>query len=177
MAGHDLPATPGLDSPIIMGRVTGPYGVKGWVRVMSYTGRPADLLTYMPWHLQRGNTWQVTRVMESRTHGKGLVVRLPDCHDREQAQALAGSDIGIFRSQLPATGATEYYWSDLFGLRVVTLKGEQLGTVDYLLETGANDVLVVKGTRERLIPFIQGQVIASVDLGAGEIRVDWDPDF
>ena len=165
------------DTPLVMGRISGPYGVKGWVRVRSYTRQPDDLLTYLPWYLRTGDTWQAWKLLEGRPHGKGLVVRFPDCGDRESAEALAGTDIGIYRSQLPQTENNEYYWNDLVGAQVVTLDGEVLGTVNHLLETGANDVLVVTGDRERLIPFIQGKVVASVDLDAGIIRVDWDTDY
>ena len=160
-----------------MGRVTGPYGVKGWVRVVSYTDPPEELLDYSPWYLLRSGAWHATPVQEARPHGKGLVVHFPDCRDRDRAQELAGVDIGIYRSQLPETGEDEYYWCDLIGLRVVTLNNTPLGIVDHLIETGSNDVLVVRGERERLVPFVPGQVIAAVDLDAGEIRVDWDPDF
>ncbi len=90
---------------------------------------------------------------------------------------MIGCEIGIPRDELPATQPDEYYWHDLQGLTVVTLAGERLGTVDHLIETGANDVLVVEGDRERLIPFVMGQVIVGVDLDKGEIRVDWDKDF
>ena len=100
-----------------------------------------------------------------------------DCVDRDQAQALAGREIGITRDGLPAAQPGEYYWHDLQGLRVITLAGELLGTVDHLIETGANDVLVVEGDRERLVPFVMGQVIVDVDLDKGEIQVDWDKDF
>jgi 16S rRNA processing protein RimM len=160
-----------------MGHITGAYGVKGWVRVRSYTSNPADLLDYQPWYLNIDGTWQQCEVLEGRLHGKGLVVRLPECADRDAAQALAGTEIGIYRRQLPQTEHNEYYWNDLVGMQVVTLDGDVLGTVDYLLETGANDVLVVAGERERLIPFIRGQVVASVDLDAGIIRVDWDAEY
>ncbi|UCC55354.1 MAG: ribosome maturation factor RimM [Gammaproteobacteria bacterium] len=166
-------------SPLIMGRISGPYGVKGWVRVRPYTSNPDALLGYRPWYLNTGSgTWQRREVLEGRLHGKGLVVRLTDCDDRDAAETLAGTEIGIYRSQLPQTEQDEYYWNDLVGMQVVTLDGEVLGTVNYLLETGANDVLVVAGgDRERLIPFIQEQVVASVDLDAGIIRVDWEADY
>lgn len=160
-----------------MGRIAGPYGVKGWLRVITYTGQAGNLLDYTPWYLHRDGTWQACALLEGRPHGKGLVARLAECGDRAAAEALAGTEIGIYREQLPPAARGEYYWSDLLGARVVTLEGRDLGRVDHLLETGANDVLVVKGERERLIPFVQGTVIASVDLAAGEIRVDWDAEF
>jgi 16S rRNA processing protein RimM len=165
------------DAPIIVGRVAGPYGVQGWLRVVSYTERPDKLIEYTPWYLRRGNAWLATGIVEAKRHSKGLVVRLPGYEDRDSAAELAGTDIGIYRRQLPATAGDEYYWDDLIGLSVVTLDGLPLGTVDHLIETGANDVLVVKGERERLIPYVRGSVIASVDLDDRVIRVDWDPDF
>jgi 16S rRNA processing protein RimM len=165
------------DEPIIMGRIAGPYGVKGWLRVVSYTERPDTLIEYAPWHLRRGNMWIATEIAEAKRHSKGLLVRLPDYEDRDRAAELAGVDIGIYRRQLPPAAADEYYWDDLIGLPVVTLDGVLLGTVDHLIETGANDVLVVRGERERLIPFVRGSVIARIDLDGRMIRVDWDPDY
>jgi len=133
---------------------------------------------YRTWYLQqRHGGWQAFSLLEGRQQGKGVVAHLQDCEDRDQAQALMGREIGIRRDQLPATAPGEYYWSDLEGLKVITLEGDALGSVDHLIETGANDVLVVKGERERLIPFISEQVIVAVDLEAGEIQVDWDKDF
>ncbi len=160
-----------------MGHIAGPYGVNGWVRVVSHTEPPENLLKYRPWQLRQGHAWQCVDLVEARRHGKGLIVRLPDCQDRDAAARYSGTEIGIFREQLPATNENEYYWNDLVGLRVVTLDGKELGIVDHLIETGANDVLVVRGKREHLVPFIQGQVIDAVDLAERQIRVDWDPDF
>lgn len=135
-------------------------------------------MRYRTWYLQqRDGGWQEFSLLEGRQQGKGVVAHLQDCEDRDQAHALMGREIGIRRDQLPATAPGEYYWSDLQGLKVITLEGDALGTVDHLIETGANDVLVVKGERERLIPFISEQVIVAVDLDAGEIQVDWDKDF
>ena len=135
------------------------------------------LLEYAPWYLRRGERWQPTGIAEAKRHTKGLLVRLPGCDDRDTAAGLAGTDIGVYRSQLPAPAADEYYWNDLIGLTVQTLDGRPLGTVDHLIETGANDVLVVRGEREHLIPFVRGRVIDGVDLDTRVIRVDWDPDF
>jgi 16S rRNA processing protein RimM len=163
--------------PIIMGRIAGPYGVKGWVRVVSYTERPDKLIEYVPWYLRRGGAWVPTGIIAVKRHAKGLLVRLPGYEDRDTAAELSGTEIGIYRKQLPPAAEDEVYWSDLIGLPVVTLGGLPLGTVDHLIETGANDVLVVKGERERLIPFIRGRVIAQIDLDGRVIRVDWDPDF
>jgi len=160
-----------------MGRIAAPYGVMGWVRVSAFTAEPENLLTYTPWYLKMAGQWQPVEVLAGKEHGKGLVVQLAGCQDRDAAAALSGTDIGVYRSQLPAPEKDEYYWSDLVGLQVFTLEGGLLGIVDHLLETGANDVLVIRGEREHLVPFVSGQVINSVDLDAGAIVVDWDPDF
>ena len=165
------------DDLLVMGRISAPYGVRGWLRVTAFTETPENLLDYTPWYLDIRGEWRETQPLEGRSHGKGLVIRLPECSDRDAAAALSGTDIAIYRSQLPETDANEYYWSDLIGLQVVTMDDRSLGRVDHLLETGANDVLVIRGDRERLVPFIQDEVIHSVDLAAGRIRVDWDPDF
>jgi len=162
---------------LVMGRIASPYGVKGWLRVTAFTELPENLLEYLPWYLDRGGQWNETQPLEGRCHGKGLVVRFAGVNDRDDAAALAGTDIAIKRSQLPNTQDNEYYWSDLVGLQVVTTDNVVLGHVDHLLETGANDVLVVRGDRERLVPFVRDDVIRKVDLEAGEIRVDWDPEF
>jgi 16S rRNA processing protein RimM len=165
------------DELLVMGQIASPFGVKGWVRVNAYTAMADNLLDYSPWYLNLQGGWQATEPVAGRPHGKGLVVQLKECHDRDAAAALTGTDIGVYRSQLPPAGADEYYWSDLIGLQVVTREGQVLGVVDHLFETGANDVLVVKGEQEYLVPFIKEQVIESVDLESRIIRVDWDPDF
>jgi 16S rRNA processing protein RimM len=165
------------DAPLVMGRIAAPYGVKGWVKVTTFTAAPENLLAYAPWHLKLKGRWQAVELLGGREHGKGLVVQLAGCEDRDAAAALSGTDIGVFRSQLPAPEPDEYYWSDLVGLQVVTTADKLLGVVDHLIETGANDVLVIRGERECLVPFIREQVIKSIDLQAGVIRVDWDPDF
>ena len=147
------------------------------MRVFSYTQPRENIVYYRPWYLNREGEWQEHELAEGRVHGKGVVARLAGCENRDQAGSLIGTEVGIRRGQLPATRPGEYYWSDLLGLKVVTLNGALLGTVDHLLETGANDVLVVRGEREHLIPFVMERVVDEVDLEAGEIRVDWDKDY
>ncbi|QKT04719.1 ribosome maturation factor RimM [Ectothiorhodospiraceae bacterium 2226] len=161
---------------IEMGRVAGLYGVRGWVKVWSYTQPRENLLAYPEWILRRGEQeWTVS--VEARVHGRGLVARLGDIEDRDAAAAWVGADILVPRAALPPLAPGEYYWSDLIGLEVVTLTGTPLGEVADLLETGANDVLVVRGDRERLVPYVKDTVVHEVDLAARRIRVDWDPDF
>lgn len=158
-----------------VGRISGVYGVRGWVRVFSYTEPRENILQYRPWHLQRAGGLQMIDVVAGRRHGKGVIAKLADCDDRDCAVTMVGLDIAVYRDQLPPVEAGEFYWADLIGLSVRTTEGIELGTVDHLIETGANDVLVVKGERERMIPFVKGSVIRDVDLDRGSIEVDWDP--
>ena len=116
-------------------------------------------------------------MLSGRLHGKGLVVQLAGCADRDQAATFAGAEIAIPRSALAELDADEYYWADLVGLEVVTTAGEALGTVDHLIETGANDVLVVRGDRERLIPFTPGHAVVAVELEKRRLTVALDPAF
>jgi len=162
---------------LLVGRISGVFGVKGWVKVYSYTEPRDNIVNYARWYLKRGGQWQPVELEAGRKHGKAVVVKLEGVDDRDAALALRDVDIAIDRAELERLGPEEYYWADLIGLRVVTLEGVELGRVGRLMETGANDVLVVEGDRERLIPYIRDQVIESIDLETGEIRVDWDPEF
>ena len=133
------------------------------------------ILQYQPWLL--GEDKKPVKIVDGRKQGKGIAALLPGFEDREQAATLIGTQIFVGRDQMPATGKDEYYWSDLEGLEVKTINGELLGRVEKLMETGANDVLVIRGNREHLVPFIQGQYVTRVDLEEGMIEVDWDPEF
>ena len=163
------------DDKLALGYISAVHGVKGWVKVHSWTRPMEAILKYQPWLL--GEEKKPVKIIDGRKQGKGLAALLPGYDDREQAVALVGQQIFVSREQMPPTGKDEYYWSDLEGLEVRTTKGEKLGRVDRLMETGANDVLVVSGGRERLIPFVQGQYVTRVDLEAELIEVDWDPEF
>lgn len=166
------------DDVIVLGRITGLYGVRGWVKVYSNTQPRDNILRYERWQIGRPGQWRMAVLEEGRSHGKGIVAKLQGCDDRDAAAALMGLEITILREQLPPTAADEYYWSDLVGLAVSNTEGVALGQVDHLLETGANDVLVVQQDGvERLIPFVQGQFVKTIDLSAGTMVVDWDPDF
>lgn len=156
-----------------VGRVVGLFGVDGWVKVYSHTRPREAILRYRPWQLEIHGVTRTLDVADGRRQGKGVVARVAGCNTRDDAAALVGAEIAISASQLPATGGREYYWAELEGLRVVNLAGEELGRVGHLFETGANDVLVVRGGRERLIPFGPG-IIQNVDFEAGVITVDWD---
>lgn len=160
-----------------LGEVSAVFGVKGWIKVIAYTAERANILNYNPWCLQRQNEYVEYEVIDGCCHGKRIVVKLNTVDSREDAALLIGSKIVIDRAQLAPLRSDEFYWADLVGLEVVTVSNEVLGAVEYLMETGANDVLVIKGERERLIPFIHGQTVKEVDLNANKIVVDWDADY
>lgn len=161
----------------ILGRVSGIYGVKGWLRIFSHTSPRSNILDYPDWYLRQAGRWVKHEVQSGRVHGKGVVAQLQGCDDRDQAAKLLQAEIAIPREQLPDLQPDEFYWADLEGLKVQTTEGLDLGVIDHLFETGANDVIVVKGGRERLIPYLWQDVIQSVDLKAGVMIVDWDADF
>ncbi|NEX21174.1 ribosome maturation factor RimM [Thiorhodococcus mannitoliphagus] len=160
---------------IVLGRVSGVYGVKGWVKIFSETDPREGILKYQPWLL--GPDAKPWRFAEGKRHGKGVVARLENCEDRDQAAMFVGQEIAIDRRQLPPASPDEFYWIDLEGLEVITVTEVALGRVSHLFSTGANDVMVVKGERERLIPFDWGEVVREVDFERGRIQVDWDPEF
>ncbi|PJJ98826.1 ribosome maturation factor RimM [Lysobacteraceae bacterium NML75-0749] len=163
---------------ILIGKIMGAFGVRGEVKILSHTAPETALLRYQPWTLRdaRGREWQVTGA-KGRAGSKGVVASLPDIQDRDAAEALRGVEIHVPRSALPAPKPGEYYWVDLQGLRVETVEGVPLGHIDHVFSTGANDVICVRGERERLIPFIQPDVVRQVDFEAGLMVVDWDPEF
>lgn len=162
---------------INVGEISGVFGVKGWVKVFSFTDSRANIVDYSPWLLKKGEKKQIVKVMDGGLQGRSVVVKLDGIDNRDSAAELMGWQIFVTAEQLPKPGKDEYYWADLVGLTVETVSGETLGTVDHLLETGANDVLIVKGERERAIPFLLGSVVIHIDLDAGKIVVDWDADF
>lgn len=160
-----------------VGRVAGAFGVRGWVRVVSDTDPSVGILGYRPWRMHLNGAWVEMTATEGRQHPRGVVVKLEGCDDRDAAERYRGAEIAVRRDQLPVLGEREFYWVDLIGATVVTTRGRTLGQVKGLIETGANDVLVVEGDRQRLIPFIDDEVVSNVDLGVGRITVDWDPEF
>lgn len=174
---------------IVLGQISGVYGVRGWVKIHSYTAPRENILNYAPWQIRppgmaSAQSWRLVTVLEGRIQGKGIVARLEGCDTPEAARSLVGAEIAMPRTQLPALARGEYYWSDLIGLQVIGIKqgvhNTLLGTVESLMETGANDVLVVQDPDapggKHLIPYVDG-VIVSVDLNARVLRVDWDIDY
>jgi 16S rRNA processing protein RimM len=172
---------------LVVGRIAGVYGVKGWVKLRSFT-RPIDnLLDYPNWWLShQGREFEVT-LIESRMHGDGMVAQISDEHgrpvdDRDVAAALIGAEIQVSRDELPEPEEGQYYWFDLVGLKVRNEDGVDLGEVAEMTSNGAQDVLVLKhklddGEVERLIPFVKGPIIKSVDLDQGLIVADWQLDY
>lgn len=166
---------------IVMGRIVAPYGIYGWLKVEPMTEHFDGLFDYPEWWLGREDgpkksPWQIHTLEQGKVHSDHLLVKLVGINDRDMAMACKGKHIAVPREQLPEPGDDEYYWSDLTGLRVTNLQGIELGTIDHLFETGANDVMVVKGERERLIPFID-QVVLQVDIANKHMQVDWDAEF
>lgn len=164
---------------ILLGRVNGAFGVRGEVKLESWTQPRDAIFRYQPWILRdpQGQEREL-RGVRGKVSGKSLVATFPDVTDRDMVEAMRGTEIYVPRSALPPPSAGEYYWVDLEGLRVVNVEGVDFGTVSHVFATGANDVLVARtDERERMIPFVQPQYVTSVDFDAGVVTVDWDPDF
>ena len=165
-----------MDNRVVpLGHVSGVHGVKGWVKIHSLTDPREAIFEYQPWLM--GDSRVEVRFSQGKKHGSRLIALFEDINDRESAEELVHQSIAVYRDQFPETEAGEYYWADLVGLNVELEDGTALGTIESLLATGANDVLVVKGDRERLIPFVQEQYVKRVDQENGVVVVDWDLDF
>lgn len=165
---------------IPVGKISGAFGVKGWVKVFSFTDPRTNILEYSPLFLSRQGEWVEIKVSGGHLQGKGVVMGIANVTDRDQVQPLIGSELAIKKEQLEPADEDEFYWADLQGLTVMNLDNETLGQVDHLLETGANDVLVViaKGdSTERLIPFVMDDIVKAVDLDKQIIQVDWSKDY
>lgn len=175
-------------SNAVMGKITSVYGVKGWVKVFSYTQPKENIRQYENWTLEGGAKNGPITVLNCKSHGNGLVAQIKGCNDRDEAAKYCGSLISVPREELPELPDGDYYWHQLQGLKVYSSQGNSgekvlLGQVSHLIETGSNDVLVVKKCkdsldgRERLVPYLVEQVVKAVDIDEGLIIVDWDPEF
>ncbi len=165
------------DALISLGKISGVFGVKGWVKVHSYTDPREKIVKYGSWQIKHQGQWREVELTGGKCQGKTVVAKIAGLDDRDEAMLYHGDEIAIYPKQLDKLQQGEYYWHQLTGLKVVTTEGVELGTVHHLLETGANDVLVVRGDRERLVPFTVGHAVIEVDLSAEQIIVDWDPAF
>lgn len=167
---------------LVIGRFGKTNGLKGWLRLNSETQPASNILNYRPWLIESKGSDNYKQYKElnlagSTVQADSLLVHIEGFDNPEDAQTLVGKSVLTERTQLPELSAGEFYWADLEGLEVFTTAEESLGTVDYLIEAGACDVMVIKGSKERLIPFDQQSVVKTVDLQLGRIIVDWDVDF
>ncbi len=171
---------------VVVGLVNGLHGVQGAVKIKSFCEPPEAIFKYLPWTLTRPGqlllSGQESAILSGtpikiRGAGHSLAARFPEVEDRDQAGLWLGAQITVPRACLPKLAAGDYYWSDLIGLHVVNLAGFAFGVVEAMMPTGSNDVMVVNGDRQRLVPYIPGQFVISVDLAEAKILVDWDPEF
>ena len=169
MAQHD-------SDLICVGHILGAQGLKGWVKVFSNTSPRANIVNYSPWLVEQDDRLNAIEV-DGGEQGKHIVARLDGVVDRNHAEALTGCKLFINATQLPRLENGEYYWSDLIGMAVETLQAESLGVVESMLETGADDVMVLKGERERLVPFVMDEIVRKVDLENQRMVIDWSPDY
>jgi 16S rRNA processing protein RimM len=176
----DATGPPAQERMVILGRFGGPWGVKGWIKVESYTAPPAGILGFPTWHVAAaGGRWETVRIVAGRPQGTGraLVVELEGVSSPEAARRWVQREVAQPRSALPATRPGEYYWDDLPGCRVATLDGVELGVISHFHEFPGNPVMVVQGgAREHWVPLVPRH-LKQVDLGARRVVVDWDPEF
>ena len=161
---------------LLVGKINGFFGLQGWVKVFSYTNPRTNILNYSPWSIKVDGNFQSIVITSGREQSKTIVAHIKGIDNREDSQKFIGQDIYINKEQLPELTQGEYYWHELIGFDVINKYEEQLGTVDYFVETGANDVLVVKGKKEYWIPYIE-PFLVSIDSKNNKILVDWDKDF
>ena len=161
---------------VTLGHVSGVFGVKGWLKVRSYTVPPGNIVAFAAWTLVQRTTTATFEVEAGREHGNGVVAKLRGLNDRDRAAEWVGAEVRVERERLPALAPGEFYWVDLEGLEVRTMAGAVLGRVTGLTATPGHDLLMIGGAPERLIPFVMGQTIRAVDIEAGVIVVDWSAD-
>jgi 16S rRNA processing protein RimM len=164
------------DSVLIVGVVQAPFGVRGWVKLHSYTAPVDNILKYSPW-ICLGDPGDRRELCEGRRNGEGLVARFKGIDDRDAAVLARAKPVYASRASFPSPAPGEYYWADLIGLAVRNLQGLDLGVVADMMSTGAHDVMVLAGERERLVPFVRNRFVKDVNLEQGYILVDWDGDF
>ncbi|MBJ7224017.1 MULTISPECIES: ribosome maturation factor RimM [unclassified Brenneria] len=171
-------------NPIVLGKMGSTYGIRGWLRVFSSTEDAESIFDYQPWFIQTKSGWRLVEIEGWKHHNQDLIIKIKDVDDRDAANLLTNCEIIVDSAQLPELDEGDYYWKDLIDCQVVTVKGYQLGKVIDMMETGSNDVMVIRanlkdafGVKERLVPFLSGQVVKHVDLSAQTIEVDWDPGF
>jgi 16S rRNA processing protein RimM len=171
---------------VIVGKITAAYGIKGWVKIHSYTDPDTNIFDFRQLLMQRGEQWIAVEIDEGRLHGKGLVAHIVGCDDRNDAERLLRSSLAVRAEELPDAAADEIYWRDLEGMSVYAASEPApvlLGKIAHLFETGANEVMVVESTadsidgRQRLIPWVLTDYVLDVNLEKRRVLVDWDPSF
>lgn len=165
-----------MSNPIVLGKFGAAYGVRGWLHLISYTDPIKNIFDHPQWRVKHRGQWVTLEVEDGKAHNKGLIVKIRGIDDRELAREYTNDEITILSENLPKLSEEEHYWKDLIGMTVVTKEKINLGVVKELLATGSNDVFVVMGERERLIPYTN-DVIINIDKHQNEITVDWDPEF
>lgn len=169
---------------VVLGKFGAVYGINGWLKVVAYTDIPEGIFDYTPWQIKLQGNWLPVQVASWKRHSNGLIAKLDGISDRDIAQRYVNAEIAVTAQTLPSLEEGDYYWKDLMGLAVVNEAGYHLGEVSDMMETGSNDVIVVKanrtdafGKKERLLPFLTDTVVKSVNLAEKRIIVDWDPAF
>ena len=168
------------DTHIQLGAIQGVFGIKGWLKIFSFCRPKEQILDYSKWELRTSSNVNVYGLQEGKLHGNGVVAKLQNIDDRTQAKTLVRAEIWVAKSELPDLAKDEFYWFQLEGLTVISVDGEQLGRVKRMMETGANDVIVVQDETEKqeiLIPYVREQVVKRVDLEKRTITVDWQKDY
>lgn len=165
-----------MPNQVVIGKFGKTFGVRGWIKIHSFATPKEDILKFVPWQIKKNNQFQDIQIESSKIHHQHIVAKLKDVDDIDAAKLYTNLNIFIDRALLPKLKKNEYYWNDLVGLKVINKENVELGTIDHLFATGANDVMVVKGSRERLIPYIKN-VVMNIDLENKVIIVDWDKNF
>ena len=171
-------------SIVVVGKLGSAYGIKGWLKLHSFTEVSEDIFKYNPWYIQSNHDWNIVCLEDWKKHGKSYIVKLRGIDVREDVQYYSNLNIGVNSNTLPTLSDSEFYWLELVGMDDFTTKNYHLGKVSEILETGSNDVLVIKANvndafnkKERLIPFIEEQVIKFISRKDNKIEVDWEPGF
>lgn len=165
------------DKWVIVGRFGRPHGIKGMISVISFTEPRDNIITYQQhWHIQLNQQWKPVTLVALTTHHKSILAQVSGYEEREAVTRLTNCEIAIPVEQLPQLEIGEYYWHQLIALKVFTVEGEALGNVVEILPTGMNDILVISGEKQYLIPYLPGRFVKEVNLAQGIIVVDWDMD-
>jgi 16S rRNA processing protein RimM len=163
-----------MSKSVVVGRFGRAHGVRGDITVISFTDPPHNILDYQPWLIEKNGEWQPVIIASTKLHNQDIIAHIKGCDDRDIAKKYTNAEIAVPLDALPKLDGEEFYWSELIGLHVINQEGKALGEVIEILETGANDVLVVKGDTEHLVPYTNA-VVLKVDIAANQILVDWEP--